>query len=317
MQLTRRHRLADWVMLLSLTLMWGTSFLLTKIAVGGLPSELVVAGRLVVAATLLVPAAWMLATRPSAGARLWIFYVLIAVFGNVLPFSLISWGQTFIDSGLAGILMAIMPLATLGLAHFLVPGEHLTRYRAAGFLLGFTGVVVLVGPDAFADLANGQGHLLPMLAVLGGAISYAVSSILARLRPASDALFSAASTISMASLMMVPVLFLTGDVGGDVGAQIVPETPHLIAVALLGVFATAIATIVYFTLVKSAGPSFVSQLNYLIPLWAVGVGMLFLGEEPEPNHLYALGLILCGILITQLERRGTPSARSPAPRRSG
>jgi drug/metabolite transporter (DMT)-like permease len=294
-------------MLLSLTLMWGTSFLLTKIAVGGLPPDLVVAGRLVLATVLLVPTAWLLATRPVAGRRLWIFYVLIAVFGNVLPFSLIAWGQTFIASGLAGILMAIMPLATLGLAHFLVPGERLTRYRAAGFVLGFAGVVVLMGPDAFSDLANGQGHLLPMLAVLGGAISYAVSSILARLRPASDALFSAASTISLASLMMVPVVVLTG----DVEARIVPETPHLIAVALLGVFATAIATIVYFKLVKSAGPSFVSQLNYLIPLWAVGVGMLFLGEEPEPNHLYALGLILCGILVTQLERRGTAPARHP------
>jgi drug/metabolite transporter (DMT)-like permease len=311
-QLTRRHGLADWVMLLSLTLMWGTSFLLTKIAVGGLPPDLVVTGRLVVAALLLVPSAWLLAARPAGGARLWIFYVLIAVFGNVLPFSLIAWGQTFIDSGLAGILMAIMPLATLGLAHFLVPGEHLTRYRAAGFLLGFSGVVVLMGPDAFSDLAHGNGHLLPMLAVLGGAVSYAVSSILARLRPASDALFSAASTISLASLMMLPILFLIGDVEVPVS----PERPHLIAVALLGIFATAIATIVYFRLVKSAGPSFVSQLNYLIPLWAVGVGMLFLGEEPEPNHLYALGLILCGILITQLERRGTPSARNSAPRRS-
>ncbi|CRI66721.1 putative Membrane protein [Thiocapsa sp. KS1] len=316
MQLTRRHRLADWVMLLSLTLMWGTSFLLTKIAVGGFPPDLVVAGRLVLATVLLVPTAWLLATRPVAGRRLWVFYVLIAVFGNVLPFSLIAWGQTFIASGLAGILMAIMPLATLGLAHFLVPGEHLTRYRAAGFVLGFAGVVVLLGPDAFADLADGQGHLLPMLAVLGGAISYAVSSILARLRPASDALFSAASTISLASLMMVPVVVLTGDVAGDAAVRVAPETPHLIAVALLGVFATAIATIVYFKLVKSAGPSFVSQLNYLIPLWAVGVGMLFLGEEPEPNHLYALGLILCGILVTQLERRGAAPARNSAPRRS-
>jgi drug/metabolite transporter (DMT)-like permease len=303
-------------MLLSLTLMWGTSFLLTKIAVGGFPPDLVVAGRLVLATVLLVPTAWLLATRPVAGRRLWVFYVLIAVFGNVLPFSLIAWGQTFIASGLAGILMAIMPLATLGLAHFLVPGEHLTRYRAAGFVLGFAGVVVLLGPDAFSDLASGQGHLLPMLAVLGGAISYAVSSILARLRPASDALFSAASTITLASFMMVPVVVLTGDVTGA-AVPVAPETPHLIAVALLGVFATAIATIVYFKLVKSAGPSFVSQLNYLIPLWAVGVGMLFLGEEPEPNHLYALGLILCGILVTQLERRSSGPERNPAHRRSG
>jgi drug/metabolite transporter (DMT)-like permease len=298
----RHHTLADWIMLLSLTLMWGTSFLLTKVAVGGLLPDLVVAGRLVLAALLLVPFALVLASRPTAGARLWVFYVLIAIFGNVLPFSLITWGQTFIDSGLAGILMAIMPLATLGLAHFLVPGERLTRYRAAGFLMGFAGVVVLMGPDAFSDLANGQGHLLPMLAVLGGALCYAVSSILARLRPTSDALFSAASTISLASLMVVPILFLRG--GLEIHA--VPATRSLIAVALLGVFATAIATIVYFRLVKSAGPSFVSQLNYLIPLWAVGVGMLFLGEEPEPNHLYALGLILSGILVTQLERRRLP-----------
>jgi drug/metabolite transporter (DMT)-like permease len=299
----RHHTLADWIMLLSLTLMWGTSFLLTKVAVGGLLPDLVVAGRLVLAAVLLVPFALALASRPAAGVRLWVFYVLIAISGNVLPFSLITWGQTFIDSGLAGILMAIMPLATLGLAHFLVPGERLTRYRAAGFLMGFAGVVVLMGPDAFSDLANGQGHLLPMLAVLGGALCYAVSSILARLRPPSDALFSAASTISLASLMVVPILFLRG------GLEIhtVPATRSLIAVALLGVFATAIATIVYFRLVKSAGPSFVSQLNYLIPLWAVGVGMLFLGEEPEPNHLYALGLILSGILVTQLESRRLPA----------
>jgi len=82
-------------------------------------------------------------------------------------------------------------------------------------------------------------------------------------------------------------------------------------VALLGIFATAIATIVYFRLVKSAGPSFVSQLNYLIPLWAVGVGMLFRGEEPEKSHLYALALILCGVLVTQLERCGGRERTKP------
>lgn len=289
-------------MLLSLTLMWGTSFLLTKIAVSGLASELVVAGRLLVGAVLLVPFAWWLARRPAHGRRLWGFYVAIAVFGNVLPFSLIAWGQRFIDSGLAGILMAIMPLATLGLAHVFVPGERMTPIRVLGFVIGFCGVVVLMGPDALADVANGSGQLLPMLAVLGGALSYGVSSILARLRPPSDALFSAASTLSLATLMMVPILILSADLGGTLEI----EGRHLGAVLLLGIFATAIATIVYFRLVKSAGPTFVSQLNYLIPLWAVGVGMLFLGEEPEPNHLYALALILGGILVTQADGRRKP-----------
>lgn len=297
--LTGRHGAADWAMLAALTLMWGSSFLLTKVAVGGLPPDLVVAGRLLVGACLVVPLAWLLAARPVAGMRLWVFYTLIAVFGNVLPFSLIAWGQKFIDSGLAGILMAIMPLATLGLAHFLVPGERMTAFRAIGFLMGFAGVVVLMGPDALSDLANGEGHLLPMLSVLGGALCYAVSSILARLRPPSDALFSAASTISLASLIMLPILFMTG----ELELHAVPEVPHLLAVILLGVFSTAIATVVYFRLVKSAGPSFVSQLNYLIPLWAVGVGMVFLGEQPQATHVYALGLILSGILVTQLERR--------------
>jgi drug/metabolite transporter (DMT)-like permease len=286
-------------MLLALAIIWGTSFLFTKIAVGGLPPDWVVAGRLIMAALLLLPLAWILAVRPTGGGRLWIFYFLISIFGNILPFSLITWGQTYIDSGLAGILMAVMPLATLGLAHFLVPGERLTPYRAAGFVLGFLGVMVLMGPDALADLTNGQGHLLPMLAVLGGAISYAVSSILARLRPPSDALFSAASTTSLSSLMMVTILGATG----GFQALAVPGSSSLVAVILLGVFATAIATILYFRLVKSAGPSFTSQLNYLIPLWAVGVGMIFLGEEPQANHLYALGLILSGLLVTQLECR--------------
>lgn len=298
-QLTGRHGAADWAMLMALTLMWGSSFLLTKVAVAGLPPDLVVAGRLLVGACLLVPLAWLRAARPAGGARLWLFYILIALFGNVLPFSMIAWGQTFIDSGLAGILMAIMPLATLGLAHFLVPGERMTALRAIGFLMGFLGVVVLMGPDALLGLADGQGHLPAMLSVLGGALCYAVSSILARLRPPSDALFSAASTISLASLIMLPMLFWTG----ELEPQAAPEAPHLVAVTLLGVFSTAIASVVYFRLVKSAGPSFVSQLNYLIPLWAVGVGMLFLGEQPEGRHLYALGLILSGILVTQLERR--------------
>ncbi len=299
MQLSRRHTPADWVMLLALTLMWGSSFLLTKVAVTGLPPDLVVAARLGLAALLLVPIAWRFAERPAGSPRLWVFYVLIAIFGNALPFSLIAWAQTSIDSGLAGILMAVMPLATLGMAHFLVPGERMTRFRAGGFVIGFCGVLVLFGPDALAHLGDGQGQLMPLLAVLTAALSYGISSILARLRPPSDALFSAASTITLAATITIPLLLIRG----DLALSEIPAPTQLTAIVLLGVFPTAIASIVYFRLVKSAGPSFVSQLNYLIPLWAVGIGMALLGEEPEPNHLYALVLILCGILVTQLEHR--------------
>ncbi|NEX21156.1 DMT family transporter [Thiorhodococcus mannitoliphagus] len=284
-------------MLLTLTVLWGSAFTLTKVAVSGLPAALVVAGRLYVAAMLLIPVALALRHRPRTTPRLWMFMVLIAVFGYALPFSLVSWGQRFIESGVAGILMAVMPLATLGLAHWLIPGERITRYRIGGFLSGFSGVVVLMGPSAWHALMNGETQILPMLAVLAGAISYAVSSILARLRPRSDARFTAAATISIAAVLMTPSALS----GVESVAVLEIARSELIAVGLLGIFSTALAAIVYFRLVTVAGPAFVSQLNYLIPLWAVGSGIFFLHERPEPNHLYALALILGGILITQLE----------------
>jgi len=296
-----RYDLSDWGLLLALTILWGSAFLLTKIAVGSIPPHLVVVGRLAIAAAILVPLALVVSRGLGSGKRLWLFLVMIALFGNALPFSLISWGQQFIDSGLAGILMAVMPLATLSLSHFLVPGERLTPYRAGGFLLGFLGVVVLMGPEALTGLADGSGQLLPMLAVLGGAVCYAVSSILARLRPSSDALSSAAATTLLATLMILP--FVVGPASPPVAE--VPSLSSVTAVACLGIFSTALAAILYFRLIRSAGPAFVSQLNYLIPLWAVVMGVVFLGESPELRDLGALTLILGGILFAQLERRRT------------
>ncbi|MGE5154050.1 MAG: DMT family transporter [Bdellovibrio bacteriovorus] len=297
------HPLADWARLLALTLMWGSAFLLTKVAVSALDPDLVVAGRLLVACVLLVPWALLRLTRGDCDgfwrARLWLFLLLIAVFGNALPFSLIAWGQQRVDSGIAGILMAVMPLATLGLSHYLVPGERLTPYRVAGFAFGFLGVLVLLGPDALRDATETEGKLLPMLAILGGALCYAISAILARLRPPSGALPSAAATTLLAAGLMLPLVLGPADL--DRAGEL--RGAPLAAVLALGAFSTAWAAILYFQLIKSAGPAFVSQLNYLIPLWAVAVGILFLGERPEPNALYALVLILGGILLTQMERR--------------
>lgn len=300
----QRHGASEWAMLLALTVTWGSAFLLTKIAVSGLPPDVVAAGRLVIASLILIPAATLIARRPKSSLRLWVFHLLMAIFGYALPFSLISWAQGSIDSGLSGILMAVMPLATLGFAHFLVPGERLTPYRVAGFLLGFAGVAVLMGPASWSGLAAGAQPLAPILAVLCSALSYAVSSILARLRPTSDALFTGAVTTSLAAVMIGPAALL-----GPVPA--LPGGKPLTALILLGIFSTALAAIVYFKLVKSAGPAFVAQLNYLIPLWAVGCGIFFLDEQPQPNQIYALGLILIGILVTHLERSRWRVRRRP------
>lgn len=279
-------------MLLALTVLWGSAFLLTKIAVGGVPPQLVAAARLIVAASILVPLALVARKRLAGGPRLWLFLAMIAVFGNALPFTIISWGQQSIDSGLAGILMATMPLGTLVLGHFLLPGERLTWARIGGFALGFTGVIVLIGPRALGAVAGG-GELIAMLAIVAGAMSYALASVLARLRPASDDLASAAAIVCIAALLLSPIA-----VGDGIHLVDADATVHQVtAVVVLGLFSTALAMVIYLKLVRSAGPAFVSQLNYLIPLWSVLLGMIFLGERPTVQHLVALVLILSGVLL--------------------
>jgi drug/metabolite transporter (DMT)-like permease len=297
-----RYNPAAWAMLLALTAMWGSAFALTKVAVGGFPPGWLVAGRLALAAALLLPlAAWCGDILPR-GRRAWVFLALISVMGNVVPFWLIAWGQRGIDSGLSGILMAIMPLAVLSLAHLFVPGEALTRRRLGGFALGFAGVAVLLGPEALrseaAPASPGAPEPLPaMLCMLGGALCYAVSAILTRLRPAHDALPSAALVTLLAALMTLPLAAAV-----DPAPLRLPTADETAALLGLGVFSTAAAAVVYFRLIASAGPSFAAQLNYLIPLWAVATGVLFLGESPRPNHLYGLALILAGILIAATGR---------------
>ena len=293
---------SDWLRLLVLTVMWGSSFLFTKIAVTALPMATIVSARLGIGALVLLPLMFGLSRRIPRGKRLWLYFVFIALVGNLLPFSLITWGQRFIDSGLAGILMAVMPLATLALAHLFVPGERLTRHRVGGFLLGFIGVVVLIGPEALLAIGGDHGPLLPMLAVLGGALCYGVSAILARLRPASDAVSTAAVVTALAALMSLPA-------GIDAGAINVAtlSTSVIGAVLFLGLLSTALSLIIYFRLIQSAGPAFTAQLNYLIPLWAVGIGVLFLGEQPTLAHLGGLALILGGILLSRRERQPLPT----------
>jgi drug/metabolite transporter (DMT)-like permease len=280
--------------------MWGSAFLLTKVAVSALPPEAVVAGRLVIAATGLIGLLLVMGRGLPGTRRLWLFFLAMAVLGNALPFWLISWGQQRIDGGLAGILMAVMPLTTLLLAHFLVAGERLTRPRAAGFVLGFLGIVVLMGPEAVLELSGGGTALLSELAVLGGAVCYAINTIVARRRPASDPLAAAAGVMLLASAIMVPVAMA----GEPVALSDVPATAVL-AVAVLGVVSTALATVVYFRLVSAAGPTFVSLINYLIPLWALLGGMVFLGERPEWPTLAALALILSGIALSEIKGRAS------------
>jgi drug/metabolite transporter (DMT)-like permease len=186
----------------------------------------------------------------------------------------------------------------MALAHFFVRGERLNPIKAAGFVVGFGGLATLMGPEALLEL-RGQGtELLYQLAVLGGAVCYAINAILARHRPPADPLVASAGVMLAGSVMMLPI----GAVPASAELILAPLT-SLVAMLALSIVATAIATVVFLKLVTVAGPSFTSFINYLIPVWALLMGVVLLGEQPGTRVMVALALILSGIALSEIGSR--------------
>jgi len=282
----------DWLMLMTLVAMWGTSFLFIEIALRSVAPLTLVAIRVTLAAVLLFCAMCVLRLKAPRGARTWLFFILLALLGYCLPFFLITWGQQSVDSGLAGILVGFMPLATLLLAHRFIEGERITRAKVAGFVLGFAGLAVLLGPEALKQWRGTGTEFLGQLACVGGAMCYASNSIVTKRMPTTHALVAAACTTTIAAVIMLGIAFIVD------GPWSLPSNPAAAAACVwLGVGPTAIATLVYFRLVARAGPTFMSLVNYMSPVVAVSVGAVLLDEPLRPAALLALVLILGGIAL--------------------
>lgn len=285
------HSARDWGLLLALSAMWGTAFLVIKLGVATVPPVTLVAGRIVLGALILfIAMRWRGLALPPPG-RAWLPFVVIAFVGNSAPFFLISWGQSIIDSALAGILMAIMPLTTLVLAHFFIAGERMTAWRTVGFVTGFSGIIVLMGPDA---LAGADGNILAELAVLAGAICYAANSVISRRVIKTDFLVASAAVMIVGSIMTLPLALLI-----DRPWTLAPSATSVIAIVWLGIGPTALATLLYFKLIATAGPTFMSLVNYLTPVVALMGGVFLLGEHPGTNAFAGLAMILLGIAVSR------------------
>ncbi len=284
------------VMLLTLATVWGSAFMVIKIGVGTMSALDLTAIRLAVAAGVMAGVAVALKSPLPAGLRAWAYCFALAVFGNSLPFFLISWGEERIDSGLAAILMAIMPLTTLILAHFFAHGDRLNGRKLAGIGLGFCGVIALVGPEALRGLG---GDLVRQLATAGGAVCYAISVIIVRRMPPTPMAGRAALVLVFSALQTVPIaLYLNG-------FSLPPMTFQALWPAVyLGLFPTAVATLVLFKLLSEREPSFVAFQNYLVPVFGVLWGALLLGEHVTLGAILALGLILSGIFVANVRIRG-------------
>lgn len=280
----------DWLSLLALIAFWGTSFMFIKLSLASFSPLGVVAVRVMLAALLLTAVMFIRGLRfPKLGWS-WGYFLLFAFFGNVLPFYLISWGQQNVSSGIAGLLMAIMPLATMVMAHYLLVGESLNRFKVAGFLLGISGVAVILWPTVSAK----DSALLSSLLILLAALSYAFNSILVRRLPRHDVLIAGAGLMIAASALVVPI-WLTQDVPWQQDY----DWNAVASVIWLGIGPTGLATLLYFSVIASAGPTFLSYVNYFIPVVAYFAGALLLGEVVEWHSMSALLLIVAGIALSR------------------
>jgi drug/metabolite transporter (DMT)-like permease len=296
----RQRPLIDWFVLLALAGLWGTSFLFIKIAAREITPVTLVAARFVIAASVLSVAVYARGLRLPTSRRVWSHYLLMSLIGNAIPFTLIAWGQIEVDVGLAGILMGVMPLMTLLLAHFFVPDERMTRRMAGGFAVGFIGLVVLFGPETLLEFGGEASNLLSQVAIALAAICYAINTIIARRLGTLDPLVSATTVMWITSAIMVPAALWV-----DRPWNLALSAESIASAVWLGLFATALATILYFRIVQRAGPTFLSLINYMIPVVALVAGAIVLDEGLVGAVLIGMALILTGLAISQLGSRSS------------
>jgi len=283
---------------------WGGSFLLIKLAVADIPPATVAAIRIVIGAAVITAVARAHGQRLWDLRRAWLPLLAMGSLGTVLPFILIGWGETHIESGLAAILMTAVPVSTVLLAHIFVHDEPLSWAKITGVLLGFAGVVVLIGPAALSRLG---GELFGQLAVLLATLCYAVNSIIARqLRQVGSESVGAGMLIA-AAICAVPLSLLL-----DRPWQLAPSWQSLAAVVTLGWLCTGAGYLLFFRMIASAGAGFASLNNFLVPLCGVLWGAIVLDERLEPRAFAALLLILAGVAAPRLLQRRSLRRASPS-----
>ncbi|WP_027259818.1 DMT family transporter [Leisingera aquimarina] len=281
-----------WMMIAALGFVWGATFLLIKLALEGITPFWLAAGRIGFAA-LLLGAIWgWRGFKLFKSETNWPSLVIIGILSTALPFMLISWGQQHVSSGFTGVSMAANPLMVLPLAHFFVPGEQMTLRRLIGFAIGFAGVALLIGGKAF-ETSGAALEPYGRAACLSAAACYSVSSILTRRLPPVDPLGLAAIFLVIGCFIIFPAAWLTE------GPPVMPDTTTLAIAAILGLIPTAAANLLRVIVVREAGPTFMTLTNYQVPVWAVVLGAVFLGEDLPPSMLLAMGMILGGLGLSQ------------------
>jgi drug/metabolite transporter (DMT)-like permease len=286
-----------------LVLVWGFAFALIAVALETTHPLFIVWSRLWMGA-LVMWLVWLWRGRAWAlGRQWWPRLALLSMTGNIIPFSLIAWAEQSVPSAEVGILMALMPIATLLLAHWLLDDEPLSTARIAGVVAGFVGVSLLVGEDLLES--GSQGQLWGQLATLVATLSYAFNGVYAKRIPAADPVALSLGTLAAGALFLAlpAILLQSTHFGWSIPLH------GWIPLVVLGVMGTGLATWSYFIVVSERGPGYLSTINYLIPAVAFLAGTLWLSEPWSLKHLLALMLILVGVGLIQTRKKPDAAPR--------
>ena len=286
----REPLLADYARLLAASAIWGATFLCIEIALDDFSPIAIAAYRTILAAVLLIIICFWRGQSISLEKRSIILLLCIGTLNTVVPFTLIGWGQKSIDSATASILLATSPFATLLLSHFMTADDRFSWHKLLGLVLGFCGVLVLFAKG----LLEGGGTFSGMMAVVIAAFCYALAGILIRRLPEMPSMVVAAGTLCCGGIIMLPmVLWFSPPWNQSV------QLETLAAVIFLAIGPTAIGYVLRAQIIKFNGAIFMSTVGYLIPLFAVFWGWVFIDTRPTLPMLVALVLILSGIAMGQ------------------
>ncbi len=281
---------AEWGLLVTLAVLWGGSYFYNAIAVKALPPLSIVTFRVVLGGLLLYLIVRSTGARMPRNLTAWTGYFIMGFLNNVVPFSLIAWAQGHVASGLAAVLNATTPLFAVVLANYLTTDERMTPARVAGVIIGFIGVVVMIGPDA---LGGFDVNLLAELALLLASVFYALSPIYARRfsRSGQAPLVSAAGQFAAASVMMLPLAIFID----QPWTLPMPGAGVWAALIALAVLSSAVAYIIYYRILSTAGAVNLMLVTFLVPVSAILLGAIILHERLGLNHFAGMALIGLGL----------------------
>ncbi|HUR21982.1 MAG TPA: DMT family transporter [Vicinamibacterales bacterium] len=288
-------------MLLTLGVIWGGPFYFYAVALQELPTFTIVFLRVLIGTAVLWSVALAMGFALPRSAEAWRNFFLLGLLNNVIPFSLIVWGQHQVASGLAAILNATTPFFTVLAANALTHDEKLSWNRLFGAVVGLAGVAAMMGADVLAGL----GASLPyQLAIVGAAINYAFASIFGRRFAQTPPIITAAGQTTASATVLLPIVLIV-----DAPWRLpVPSTQVILAIIGLAVICTSFAYVLFFTILKRAGATNIVLVTFLVPVSAVILGAVLLDERLGPQHAFggvaiAFGLALIdGRLFTRLRQ---------------